>query len=127
MGTPKEKILIVEDESTLLRIISIKLKVSGYEVYTASSGSEALRLIEAHRPDCVLLDIIIPDQDGLEVLRRLRAKSSLPVVAFSARPDNARSAIEMGADVFMTKPFDMDSLLAAIQGIIKCPGVNPVR
>jgi len=76
-------------------------------------------LIDEHEPDCVLPDIVIPDTDGLEVLRRLRAKSSLPVVAFSARPENAGRALDLGADVFITKPFDMDLSLAAIKGTVK--------
>jgi len=119
MGPDKKKILIVDDELTLRRIMSIKLKVCGYDVFTASSGRVALRLIDEHEPDCVLPDIVIPDTDGLEVLRRLRAKSSLPVVAFSARPENAGRALDLGADVFITKPFDMDLSLAAIKGTVK--------
>jgi two-component system KDP operon response regulator KdpE len=119
MGPDKKKILVVDDELTLLRIMGIQLRVCGYEVVTASSGSEALRLIDTHQPDCVLLDIIIPDNDGLEVLRRLRIKSSLPVVAFSARLENAHNAIEMGADAFVAKPFDMESLLTTIKSAIE--------
>jgi DNA-binding response OmpR family regulator len=118
---PVKKILLVDDESAIVRILTIKLRVSGYEVLTASNGEEALGLVDAQHPDLMLLDIVMPGMGGLEVLRRLRPRSRLPVIALSARLETAQSALRSGADDFVAKPFDMDELLAKIGDTLAQP------
>jgi DNA-binding response OmpR family regulator len=111
----KKKVLLVDDEQGILKILSIKLKVSGYEVSTASSGQEALNLVESASPDIMVLDVIMPGINGFEVLRKLRINSKLPVIVYSARPENAQDALKLGADDFMAKPFNVDELVKRIE------------
>ncbi len=110
----KAKVLVVEDEQAILKILGIKLRVSGYSVITAHDGEEGLQLLDSARPDVLLLDIILPGMDGLEVLEELRSRSRLPVIVFSARPENAQEALRLGADNFLAKPFDVDELVKTI-------------
>ncbi len=117
----KAKILLVDDEPAILKVLGIKLRVSGYEVITAISGEEALELIESARPDMVLLDIILPGIDGLQVLQKVRPSSDLPIIAFSARSENGPKALSLGASDFLTKPFDVDELVRRIERLL-CPG-----
>ena len=109
----QKRVLIVDDEPPLVRILSIKLRVCGYEVITASGGQQAIDLAEDERPDLVLLDIIMPDVDGFQVLERLRP-SGVPVIALSARPENATRALALGAREFLPKPFDIDDLVRKV-------------
>jgi DNA-binding response OmpR family regulator len=116
--TEKKRVLIVDDEPAILRVLGIKLKISGYEVVMAHGGREALDLIESTLPDIVLLDVVMPGMDGFEVLGKLRMSSYLPVIALSARPENARVAIELGADDFLAKPFDIDDMVRRISRLL---------
>lgn len=106
-------ILLVEDEIALAQLLIQKLKQNGFDVLHASDGLSALRLHAEHRPDLIILDWIIPMLDGLEVLRRLRQTSTVPVLMLTARCSEADQAagIELGADDYLTKPFRMDDLL----------------
>ena len=115
---PTRRVLLVDDERAILKVISIKLRVSGYEVVTAVNGQEALELIESAKPDIVLLDVIMPGIDGFEVLRKLRTSSQLPVIVFSARTENSQKALALGANDFMPKPFDVDEMVRRIQTIL---------
>ncbi len=115
---PTRRVLLVDDERAILKVISIKLRVSGYEVVTAVNGQEALELIESAKPDIVLLDVIMPGIDGFEVLRKLRTSSQLPVIVFSARTENSQKALALGANDFMPKPFDVDEMVRRIQNIL---------
>ncbi len=101
----RKRVLLVDDEQAILRVFSIQLRVSGYEVITALSGQEALELVDSAKPDIMLLDIIMPGVDGFEVLKKLRSNSQLPVIVFSARSDNAVKAVALGANDFLAKPF----------------------
>lgn len=112
------KILIVDDEPALVKVIGIKLRVSGYEVITALNGHEALSLIRSEKPDIVLLDVIMPGMNGFEVLQKLRVFSKLPVITVSARPEYSRQAINLGANAFVAKPFDIDDLLKKIEQLL---------
>ena len=112
------KILIVDDEPALVKVFGIKLRVSGYEVITALNGQEALDLIKSANPDIVLLDVIMPGMDGFEVLRKLRVFSKLPVIVFSARPEYSHQAMNLGANSFLAKPFDIDELIKRIERLI---------
>jgi DNA-binding response OmpR family regulator len=109
-----KKILIVDDERGILKVLSIKLRVSGYDVVTVASGQEALDLIDSASPDIMLLDVIMPGMNGFEVLRKLRISSNLPVIVYSARPSNMQEALALGANDFLAKPFDVDDLVKRI-------------
>jgi DNA-binding response OmpR family regulator len=114
----KKRVLVVDDERDIVNILSIKLRISDFDVVTASNGKEALGMIDAACPDIMLLDIIMPDMDGFEVLKRLRKDSQLPVIAFSARPENAHKALNLGADAFLAKPFDIDDMIRRIRNLL---------
>lgn len=118
MNNRKSKILIVDDEERLLRILNIKFRVSGYETITASGGGKALELIKIENPDIVLLDIIMPGMDGFQVLEEMRTFSDIPVIAFSARPENGLKAIKTGANEFIAKPFDVEKLTERIKKVL---------
>lgn len=111
----KKKILIVDDEQSILRILAIKLRVSGYEVAIALNGKQALDMVQSVNPDIMLLDILMPEMDGFQVIKQLRSCSSLPVIAFSARAEYAGQALSLGANDFIVKPFNIDDLAERIQ------------
>ena len=117
----REKILVVEDEKSIAHFISSVLSANGYEAMQARSGSEALSIISSHCPDLIILDLGLPDMDGLEILRQLRSWSSLPVVVVSARSHEGDkvSALDLGADDYLTKPFGTDELLARVRTAIR--------
>ncbi len=109
------KLLIVDDEQALLRLLTIRLRLCGYKVVTAASGREALELIGTQKPDLILLDIIMPGMDGFQVLLRMRKSCRAPVLVMSAKQENAGRALAMGAAEFISKPFDVEMLVKAIQ------------
>ena len=121
------RVLVVDDEPSILRAIAANLRARGYEALTAASGRAALRMIETHQPDCILLDLGLPDVGGLEVLRRLRALATTPVVIVSAVDDERAkaTALDLGADDYVTKPFTMTELLARVRGL--CSMSIPTR
>ena len=112
--TIRDKILIVEDEQSIARFISAILNANGYETILARTGAEALSVVSSNCPDLVILDLGLPDMDGMEILRSLRGWSSLPVVVVSARSHERDKvdALDAGADDYLTKPFGTDELLA---------------
>jgi len=114
----KKKVLLVDDEKAILKVLSIKLRVSGYDVVTAAGGQEALELIDSARPDVMLLDVIMPGLDGFGVLEKLRTFSELPVIVFSARPENAQKALSLGANDFIAKPLDVDDMVKRIEMLL---------
>ena len=107
----REKILVVEDEKSISHFISTILTSNGYEAMRARTGTEALSMISSHCPDLIILDLGLPDMDGLEILRQLRSWSSLPVVVVSARSHEREkvTALDMGADDYLTKPFSVSA------------------
>lgn len=117
----REKILIIEDEKSISHFISTVLNNNGYESMQARSGSEALSMISSHCPDLIILDLGLPDMDGLEILRQLREWSSLPVVVVSARSHEKDkvTALDLGADDYLTKPFGTAELLARVRTAIR--------
>lgn len=119
--TIREKILVIEDEKSISHFISTILNNNGYEAMQARSGSEALSMISSHCPDLVILDLGLPDMDGLDILRQLREWSSLPVVVVSARSHERDKvqALDLGADDYLTKPFGTDELLARVRTAIR--------
>lgn len=117
----REKILVIEDEKTISHFISTILNNNGYEAMQARTGNEALSMISSHCPDLVILDLGLPDMDGLDILRQLREWSSLPVVVVSARSHEKDkvTALDLGADDYLTKPFGTDELLARVRTAIR--------
>src|SRR5262245_17301791 len=116
-----DRVLVVDDEPSILRVVAANLRARGYEALTATSGASALDVAEAQQPDCIVLDLGLPDVGGLEVLRRLRTWASTPVVILTAvddERDRAR-ALELGADDYVTKPFAMTELLARVRGALR--------
>ena len=118
MAKAMKRVLLVDDERAILKVLSIKLRISGYDVVTASSGKEALDVISSAYPDVMLLDVIMPGMDGFEVLEKLRTSSELPIIVFSARPENAQKAIELGANDFLAKPFNVDEMVGRIENLL---------
>ncbi|MCZ4275658.1 response regulator [Rhodococcus yunnanensis] len=119
------RILVVDDEPQIVRALRINLNVRGYDVATAATGAEALRVAANFHPELVLLDLGLPDMDGLDVIGGLRGWTDVPVVVLSARTDSADTvdALDAGADDFVTKPFGMDELLARLRAALRrAPG-----
>ena len=119
--TIREKILVVEDEKSISHFISAILSTNGYEAIQARTGQEALSMISSHCPDLIILDLGLPDMDGIDILRQLRSWSSLPVVVVSARSHERDkvNALDLGADDYLTKPSGTDELLARVRTAIR--------
>ena len=117
----KVKILVVEDEESISNFISTTLKANEYIVVTARTGKEALSMIPSHCPDVILLDLGLPDLDGIEVLQKIREWSNIPIVVVSARTEEADkvSALDLGADDYIAKPFGTSELLARIRTALR--------
>ena len=115
------RILIVEDEAQLRRALGINLRARGYDVDTAADGTTALVAAGRQPPDLVILDLGLPDLDGVEVVRGLRGWSAVPIILLSAREAQADkvAALDAGADDYVTKPFGMDELLARIRAALR--------
>ncbi len=114
-------VLAIDDDPAILRTLSINLRARGYDVETAGDGRSALQVVDERMPDVVILDLGLPDLDGLTVLKRLRAFTQVPVVVLSARheSDDKVEALDEGADDYVTKPFDMEELLARVRAAIR--------
>ena len=114
-------VLAVDDDPTLLHTLELNLKARGYAVATAHDGHGAIRSVEHDRPDLVILDLGLPDLDGVAVLTRLRAISRAPVVVLSARhgSEDKVAALDLGADDYVTKPFDIDELIARLRTALR--------
>ena len=115
------RILVVDDEPQILRALRINLLARQYEVVTARDGTEALRQVRSERPDLVVLDLGLPDIDGVEVIRQLRTWSPVPIVVLSGRADSKEKvdALDAGADDYVTKPFSVEELLARVRAVTR--------
>ena len=113
------RVLVVDDEPQILRALAINLRARHYEVFTAATGASALATAAAHPPDLVILDLGLPDIDGIEVIRGLRGWTSAPIIVLSGRTDSADKvdALDAGADDYVTKPFGVDELLARMRAV----------
>ncbi len=116
-----EKILVVDDEETTVHLLTILLEHKGFEVIKALRAEEGLRKAYRTQPDLILLDIMMPDMDGLEVCRRLRELSDVPIIFLTARTDTKDivKGLEMGADDYIVKPYDNDELIARIKAHLR--------
>ena len=116
------RLLVVDDEATILELLSGSLRLAGFEVVTAASGTEAVRAAASSRPDLVLLDVMMPDGDGFEALRRMRSGGAeVPVIFLTARDqvsDRVRG-FAVGGDDYVTKPFSLEELLGRIRAVLK--------
>src|ERR1700722_8775972 len=121
-GTGPARLLVVDDEATILELLSGSLRLAGFEVVTAASGAEAVQAAASSRPDLVLLDVMMPDGDGFDALRRIRSGGSeVPVIFLTARdevPDRVRG-FDVGGDDYVTKPFSLEELLGRIRAVLK--------
>ncbi|MEU8922917.1 response regulator transcription factor [Kitasatospora sp. NPDC048545] len=117
------RILLVDDDPLLLRTLQLNLRARQYAVLTASSGREALDVAENETPDAVLLDLGLPDLDGIDVLRSLRAHLDAPIIVLSGRtdPEETIRALDSGADDYVTKPFDPNELFARLRAALRRP------
>ena len=113
----KKKILVVDDDPAILRLLSTNLKARGYEVITATDGEEALETVQKDFIDLIILDIMMPKVDGVQVCRRIREWSDIPIIILSARGDEKDKVkcLELGADDYLTKPFGIAELMARIK------------
>lgn len=113
----KENIVVVDDEKSILKLISYKLKIEGYTVHAGMDGEEAINLVEEHNPDLLLVDVKMPNLNGLEVCKRLREWSRVPIIVISALNDAnyAVEALDLGADDYLRKPFHEKELLARVR------------
>jgi len=121
VSTNAQSVLVVEDEASIASFVSLYLKNAGYEVKTAATGGEALSSIERDLPSLIVLDLMLPDIDGIEICRRIRQKSDLPILMLTARDEDVDKIIglEVGADDYMTKPFNPRELVARVKSILR--------
>ncbi len=119
-------VLVVDDEPQILRALRINLRVRQYDVHTAGSGSEALEVAAKYPPDLVILDLGLPDLDGMDVIHGLRGWTEAPIIVLSGRADSTDKveALDAGADDYVTKPFGMDELLARMRAVSRRAGAE---
>ncbi len=120
------RVLVVDDDPTILRTLRINLRARGLDVVAVTTGRAALSSVAEEVPDLVILDLGLPDLDGVEVLRTLRRTSAVPVIVLSARhdSDDKVEALDEGADDYVTKPFGMDELMARVRAAIRRGGAD---
>ncbi|NLW13030.1 MAG: response regulator, partial [Trueperella sp.] len=119
---PEAKILVVDDEPTIRELLSASLRFAGFDVATAQDGAEAIRVERDFQADLVVLDIMLPDMDGFEVLVELREREpDLPVLFLTAKDDvqDRVRGLEVGADDYVTKPFSLEEVVARIHAILR--------
>ena len=123
------RVLVVEDEPQMRRALHLNLTARGYDVVTAEDGTGALNEHAVQEPDVIVLDLGLPDIDGLEVIRAIRSTSQVPILVLSARIGSSDkvAALDLGADDFVTKPFDMDELLARLRAATRRSLPEPAR
>ena len=113
----KPMILVVEDDAAVRNLMAVTLDTQGYQYHLARNGSEALMEATTHQPDVMLLDLGLPDMEGVDIIRKLRGWTSMPIIVISARTEDADKveALDAGADDYLTKPFSVDEMLARLR------------
>jgi two-component system, OmpR family, response regulator VicR len=117
----EKRILVVDDEKPIADILQFNLKKEGYDVYCAYDGNEALRMVEEIMPDLILLDIMLPQRDGMEVCREVRKKHEMPIIMLTAKDSEIDKVLglELGADDYVTKPFSTRELIARVKANLR--------
>src|SRR4026207_2084203 len=117
-------VLVADDEPRITKLVAIALSEEGFRVVTANGGGQALQKAEEVRPDIVLLDIVMPDLDGIEVMRQLRERRPVPVILLTAKGSTADQAqgLDLGADAYTAQPFPPDELAARVRAVIRRSG-----
>ena len=117
----KYKILVVDDEKRMVRFIQLNLEQDGFQVLTAYNGSQALEQVRTQLPDLILLDIMMPDINGFEVLKRIREVNTVPVIMLTAKgeEEDRIQGLELGADDYVTKPFGVRELIARVKAVLR--------
>jgi DNA-binding response OmpR family regulator len=120
-AAPRRRVLVVDDEAALREVVAQYLALDGFVVAQAADGPEALRVAETQPPDLVVLDVMLPGLDGIEVCRRLRARSAVPIVMLTARGEEADKlgGFDVGADDYVTKPFSPRELMMRVHAILR--------
>src|SRR5947199_5750779 len=121
MSSSTQSVLVVEDEASIASFVSLYLKNAGYDVRAATNGADALASVQAEQPDLIVLDLMLPDIDGIEVCKRIRQRSDVPILMLTARDEDVDKIIglEVGADDYMTKPFNPRELVARVKSILR--------
>src|SRR5256714_14369876 len=116
-----QSVLVVEDEHSIASFVSLYLKNAGYRVRTAANGRDALAQVAAEQPDLIVLDLMLPDIDGIEVCKRIRQRSDVPILMLTARDEDVDKIIglEVGADDYLTKPFNPRELVARVKSVLR--------
>jgi len=120
-NTPAETILVVEDEDAISSFVAAYLRKDGFDVLATASGRDALSFVRSRQPSLVILDLMLPDLDGMEVCRRIRENSDLPILMLTARDDDLDkiAGLDAGADDYLTKPFNPRELVARVHAILR--------
>jgi DNA-binding response OmpR family regulator len=120
-GAANQSVLVVEDESSIASFVALYLKNAGYTVKTAATGGEALKQVGADQPSLIVLDLNLPDIDGIEVCRRIRKAADVPIIMLTARDEDVDKIIglEVGADDYLTKPFNPRELVARVKSVLR--------
>jgi two-component system OmpR family response regulator len=125
--TPEARLLVVDDEPSIRELLTASLRFAGFEVFPAADGESALRLAEQHRPDLVVLDVMLPDIDGFTVTRRLRERGrDIPVLFLTAKDETSDkvTGLTVGGDDYVTKPFSLEEVVARIRAVLRRAGVG---
>ncbi|GAA5072988.1 response regulator transcription factor [Thermocatellispora tengchongensis] len=126
--SPEARLLIVEDEPNILELLAASLRFNGFEVATAKSGLDAVAAVQRHRPDLIVLDVMLPDMDGFDVVRRLRGGGThTPVVFLTARDatEDKIRGLTLGGDDYVTKPFSLEEVVARIRAVLRRTSGDP--
>src|SRR5215217_1350549 len=127
-----KKVLIIEDEKDILQLVKLYLEKEGFRTVTAMTGIEGLEQVKAENPDLVVLDLMLPGMDGLEICKRLRSKretAMLPVIMLTAKAEESDTIVglELGADDYVTKPFSPKTLVARVKALLRRLEASPVN
>jgi DNA-binding response OmpR family regulator len=121
MANQGQSVLVVEDETSIASFVALYLKNAGYRIQTVGTGRDALERVASEKPDLIVLDLMLPDIDGLEICRRVRQSSDVPILMLTARDEDVDKIIglEVGADDYLTKPFNPRELVARVKSILR--------